>query len=61
VKKHTNVAIEEPQKSKLALKKITLRDLDQPELEKVAGGIEPTTTVEPTHRATCFNTCTGAL
>ena len=53
MKKHTKVAIEEMQKNqKLGIKKITLRDLDEPELDNVAGG-EPTTTVLHTHRVTC--------
>jgi len=46
VKKQAKLAIEEVQKSqKLKIKKITLRDLDDLELDNVAGGAEPTTTV----------------
>jgi hypothetical protein len=60
MKKHAKPAVEEAQKNqKLGIKKITLRDLDEPELDNVAGGVEPTTTVQPTHRATCFATCAG--
>ncbi|MFZ0773751.1 MAG: hypothetical protein WCA49_05195 [Candidatus Sulfotelmatobacter sp.] len=59
MKKHTKVAIEEMQKNqKLGIKKITLRDLDEPELDNVAGGtsIQPTTTVQPTHQIKCITT-----
>lgn len=54
MKKQAKLAIEEVQKSqKLKIKKITLRDLDDLELDNVAGGAEPTTTVQPTRLSRC--------
>lgn len=64
MKKHTKAAIAETQKNqKLGIKKITLRDLDKPQLNSVAGGcsLQPTTTVQPTHQIYCITTGTDVL
>lgn len=64
MKKRTKNAIEETQKNhKLGIKKTTLRDLDKPQLNNVAGGcsIQPTTTVQPTHQVECITTGPGVL
>lgn len=62
MKKHTKPAIEEVQQNqKLGIRKITLRDLDEPKMDNVAGGCseQPTTTVQPTHHTTCLPFCAG--
>jgi hypothetical protein len=42
------------------VRKITLRDLDEPKMTNVAGGCseQPTTTVQPTHQVACITTTT---
>jgi hypothetical protein len=57
VKKNTNLSgIEKT--GKLGVKKITLRDLDDSQLNAAAGAapIEPTTTVLHTHQTSCIAT-----
>jgi hypothetical protein len=46
---------------KIEIKKITLKDLDEPEMNYVAGGIETVVATCPLHTQTCCKTsCFGA-
>ena len=55
MKKNTKTDTEQNQK--LGVKKITLQDLDDSQLENAAAGtIQPTTTVQPTHQTSCITT-----
>jgi hypothetical protein len=56
VKKRVKLSSETQKNHKLGIKKTTLQDLDDPKLNKLAGGcsLQPTTTVQPTHQISCI-------